>query len=382
MAGGCGGAEIVPAAPAAPRQVVVAAPPPAPEPPPPEEHWYFEWLSQNGKRALLRRLDGDASTTLQTRVVDVDSGETVREETFPTLGKAPFATIGHDKATIAELDALLEEPSFGEDLVRGADLAGVFPFGSCGRLSASKSAIAFNAGDWLYVADRVGHVRRRVTEDAAYDPRFTPDGKHLIFRRASGMIDRSGRARYELNVVPADLSAPPRSLRGTAGARDRFAVDEDARVAVAVASQEPTIKTCVLSIGLRPPFSTKRVACLDGAEQLVESVISPRGRFVAMTTQSDHFAERAWRLRVVAVRTGKVILDAPASAGMMLRAISDGGLLVQSGVSGVLVDDVVKKKQRAVDPSLDLGHRGFFRAEGELVVVRGSSVGVVDLGRE
>jgi len=363
---------------APPVAVAVPVAPPAPAPDP--EHWYFEWLAPGGKRALLRRLDNRAEATLQTRVVDVDTGATVVDETFLELGKIPFATIGRKTTEAAGLEGLLAAPAFGDDLVRGAKLAGGFPFGSCGRLSASKSAIAFNAGDWLYVADKVGKIRKRVSEEAAYDPRFTPDGQHLLFRRASAV--EHGRAKYELYAVPSDLSAPPRVLAGTAGARDRFIIDEEGRAAVAVASQEPQVKTCVLSIGLRPPFATRKVACLDGGEPLLESVISPKGRWVATTTQVTRDGVHSWRLRAISVRTGKVALDVPAASGMMLRAISDTGLLVQSGFGGAIVDDLAAKTRRVIDHPLELGHRGFFRGPSELVVVRGGAVGVVDIAKE
>ena len=362
----------------------VVAAPKAPAGPP--EHWYFEWLSRDGQRALLRRLDGGAHGVLQTRVVDVDSGATLAEDTFPELGRLPTATIGRRPNEVAELLGMLAAPAFGDDLVRGARLASEFPFGSCGRFSASPSggSIAFNAGDWLYLADKGGHIQKRLASEAAYDPRFTPDGKHLLFRRATGTIDRV-RAKYELFVVPADLSAPPRVLPGTAGTRDRFAVDADGRFAVALASQEPHIKTCVLSIALRPPFAVKRIACLDGGEQFVESALSPTGRWAAVTTQStrrgtnDEPSTLAWRLRVIALATGKVVLDEAAEPGLIVRAISDGGLLVQSGARGIVVDDIPAQTRRTFGDGVELGHRGFFRGPSELVVVRGSSVGVVDL---
>jgi hypothetical protein len=356
----------------------------------PPEHWYFEWLSHDGQRALLRRLDGPARGMLQTRVVDVDSGATLAEDTFPELGRLPTATIGRRPNEMAELVGMLAAPAFGDDLVRGARMAGEFPFGSCGRLSASPSgaAIAFNAGDWLYVADKSGHVQKRLSVEAAYDPRFTPDGKHLLFRRATGTLDKV-RAKYELFVVPADLSVPPRVLAGSAGARDRFAVDADGKFAVAIASQEPQIKTCVLSIALKPPFTVKRLACLEGGEQFVESALSPSGRWAAVTTQSTRGGPASarglddggltWRLRVVSLATNKVVLDEPALAGMIVRAISDEGLLVQSGARGVVVDDVPAQTRRTFGEGVELGHRGFFRGPNELVVVRGSTVGVVDL---
>jgi hypothetical protein len=365
--------------------VVVATPTTAPEPYP--GHWYFEWLSQDGKRALLRRLDGEARSTLQTRVVDVETKRVLAEDTFPELGKLPIATIGRKPNEVAELMGRLAAPTFADDLVRGASIAEDFPFGSCGRLSTSSQggAIAFDAGDWLYVSDNRGHVQKRLTTQAAYDPHFTPDGQNLLFRRATGTIDKV-RAKYELFVVPTDLSSAPRLLAGTAGARDRFGVDPENNVAIVVASQEPQVKTCVLSVGLKAPFAVKKLACLDGGEQFVDSTLSPNGRWAAVTTQraaKDSPSGFAWRLRAVSLVSGKVALDEPAEPGLIVRAISDGGLLVQSGGEGrVVVDDLVAKAKRTLGHPTELGHRGFFRSATELVVVRGGSVGVVDLAQD
>jgi hypothetical protein len=365
--------------------VPVEPPSAAPEPYP--GHWYFEWLSQDGKRALLRRLDGEARATLQTRVVDVETKDVLVEDTFPELGKLPTATIGRKPNEVAELMGRLAAPTFADDLVRGAGIAEDFPFGACGRLSTSShgGTIAFDAGDWLYVADGRGHVQKRLTTQAAYDPRFTPDGKNLLFRRATGTIDKV-RAKYELFVVPTDLSSAPRLLAGTAGARDRFGIDAENGVAIVVASQEPQVKTCVLSVGLKAPFAVKKLVCLDGGEQFVDSTLSPSGRWAAVTTQKaakDSPSGFAWRLRAVSLANGKVALDEPAERGLIVRAISDGGLLVQSGgADRVVVDDLVAGTKRTLEHPVELGHRGFFRSATELVVVRGGSVGVVDLAQD
>jgi hypothetical protein len=393
----CGASQRAPVPPRVVRttSAAVTAAPPSAAPPErhPEHwpgHWYFEWLSQDGKRALLRRLDGDARTTLQTRVVDVDTGRVLADDTFLELGKLPTATIGRKPNEVAELMGRLAAPAFADDLVRGAAIAEDFPFGTCGRLSTApqRGAIAFNAGDWLYVASPNGHVEKRLTTQAAYDPRFTPDGKHLLFRRASGTIDKV-RAKYELFVVPTDLGAQPRVLGGTAGARDELVFDAEAGSAVVVASQEPQIKTCVLSIGLRPPFAVKKLACLDGAEQYVESTLSPNGRWAAITTQKtaketakNGGAGLEWRLRVVSLASGKIGLDQPAEPGLLVRAISDAGLLVQSGARGTVLDDVDAKTRRTSSHLGELGHRGFFRNASELVVVRGGGVAIVDVAKE
>jgi hypothetical protein len=374
------------------------------------DHWYFEALSGDGRRALLRQLDPLNRATFHIRVVDVDSGRTLEETALPELAKIPASTIGGKPTELAELEWMLATPAFGRDIIKGSHLAGSFPFGACGRLAAASngSAIAFDAGDWLYVADQTGRVRRRLVEEAAYDPRFSPDGKHLFFRRATGTVDVF--AKYELFVVPSDLSAPPRALPGTAGMRDRFVAHPDGQTAFAVASQPRSLPpaagtagprsrdenprgsdTCVVSLGLKPPFPAKKLACLDGNEQVVESVISPRGKWAALSTKkrAEGSADRAagarrveWRLRVVSLTNGKVVRDEPDVAGRGVRAISDSGLLVQSGALGILVTDVPGKKTREIERPIDLGYRGFFRNDTELVYVVGSTVDVIDVTKD
>jgi hypothetical protein len=379
------------------------APPPspaatsAPRGPVAEDHWYFESLSSDGRRALLRRLDPRSRGTFHVRVVDVETGRSIEEVQLPELAKIPASTIGGKPTELAELEWMLASPAFTRDIVRGSHIAGSFPFGACGRLAAAKdgSAISFDAGDWLYLADETGRVQRRLVEEAAYDPRFTPDGKYLFFRRASAT--GSVFAKYELFVMPSDLSAPPRALPGTAGMRDRFVAHPDGQTAFAVASQPRTAKgsdTCVVSLSLKPPFAAKKLACVDGAEQLVDSVISPKGKWAALSTKkrveaaTDHESsihERGsieWRLRVVSLTNGKVVRDEPEPTGLGIRAISDSGLLVQSGVRGTVVTDVPAKKWRSLDRELDLGYRGFFRNEKELVFVVGATVDVVDVSAD
>ncbi len=372
------------------------------------EHWFFESLSLDGKRALLRELDPVSRATFHVRVVDVETGAIEEELRLPELAKIPSATIGGKSTELAELEWMLASPAFGRDLVRGARIAGAFPFGACGRLAAAAngSAIAFDAGDWLYTADEAGRVRRRLMDEAAYDPRFSADGKHFLFRRATGTDGPF--AKYELFTMPADLSAAPRVIPGTSGVRDRFFAHPDGTSAVAVATQPRSAKgtpdTCVLSIGLKPPFNTRKLACLDGNEELVDSVVSPKGKWAALSTKkrvaddstnandpgkpqvgglgAKQATHLEWRLRVVSLLNGKVLRDEPEPPGLGLRAISDTGLLVQSGSLGIVVTNVPMKKWRTIDKPIDLGHRGFFRSEKELVYVSDGSVSVIDVTKE
>jgi hypothetical protein len=294
-------------------------------------------------------------------------GAALEEVVLGELAKLPLSTIGKRAGERAPLEALLDEPAFAEDLARAADVAG--PFGSCGRISASGGAIAFNAGDWLYLTR--GAKRKRLSDAAAYDPRFTPDGAHVLFRRAAGKIDKV-HARYELSVVPSDLSKPARALAGTAGVQEALALDGE--VAIAIASHEPEITTCAVAVGLRPPFAVKRRVCLDGKETLVEAILSPRGRWAALTTTK---APPSFRLRVASLDSGAVVLDEPSEPGTSVRAISDAGVLAIGRDDEAVIVDVPSKTRTT--RTIDLGHRAFFRGEREIVYLRGASVAVLDL---
>jgi hypothetical protein len=312
------------------------------------------------------------------RVIDVDTGKVLDFADLEEMGRVPATTIGGKQSELARLELTLASSDFARDLVQGAHIAAPFPFGAVGRLAAGGNAIAFDAGDWLYVADADGRIRSRLVDEAAYDPRFTPDGKWLFFRRAMGHVGHMF-ARYELYVAPADLSAPPHAVAGTAGMHDHFVVHPDGKTAFALASQ-PGTETCFVSLALKPPFATKRLGCVDGDERVVESAISPKGKFAALTTKEK---DGGWHLRVLSLATGKVVSDEPESAGLALRAISDRGLLVESGLRGALVVDAATGAVRALDRPIDFGFRGFFRSDTELVYATpDGSVATLDVTKE
>jgi hypothetical protein len=341
------------------------------------DRWHFEALSLDGKRALLRRLDAEMRSSFDVRVVDVDSRAIVEEMTLPELARVPASTIGGKPTDLAQLEWMLASPAFGADLVRGAAVASLFPFGACGRLAASSSSIAFDAGDWLYSADTDGRVRRRLVDEAAYDPRFSPDGKWLFFRRATG--HERVLARYEMFVSPADLSSPPRAVAGTAGMHGRFVVHPDGKSAFALATT-PGADTCFVSMGLKPPFATKKLACLESAgEHVVESAISPKGKWAALSTHKR--SDGTWHLRVLSLATGKVVRDEPEQPGLVLRAVSDAGLVVESGLLGAVVIDVPKASERPLVRD-DLGHRAFFRSDTELVYAANGAVATLDVTKD
>lgn len=101
-----------------------------------------------------------------------------------------------------------------------------------------------------------------------------------------------------------------------------------------------------------------------------------------LTKKKDKERKLEWRLRVVSTSTGKVVQDEPEPPGLGIRAISDSGLLVQSGALGIIVTDVATKKQREIERPIDLGYRGFFRNESALVYVSGGTVRVLDISND
>ena len=115
----------------------------------------------------------------------------------------------------------------------------------------------------------------------------------------------------------------------------------------------------------------------DGEGRVVESVISPKGKWAAVSTKKR--GDALWRLRVVSLASGKIVRDEGDQAGHALRAISDSGLLVESGARGAYVLDVPNSSVKALPPNVDIGYRGFFKSETELVYEVDGSVATLDL---
>ena len=85
----CGGSAPIRAIavprPSAPEAAELASPPPEPARVP-LERWYLEHLATNGRHALLRRVDASGRSTVQTRIVDLETGSVLEEVNMPELG--------------------------------------------------------------------------------------------------------------------------------------------------------------------------------------------------------------------------------------------------------------------------------------------------------
>jgi hypothetical protein len=365
----------------------------------PSDFWFFASLSGDGKRALLQQERAGGAAVMRLRAVEVDTGATLDEVDLKAVAALPRETLTDGGGVRGgSIDAALRAPALEGDLRRAAALLARFPLGAAPRVAAAPdgAAVAFNAGDWIYLADAAGRVGKRVASQASYDPWFAPDGRHLLFRRMNGRADRFS-AKYDLFVAPSDLATAPRPVAGTAELHGH-ALSADGRSVVALSSHEPQLKSCFVSIALAPPFGSKRLGCLEGGEQLVRSLLSPTGRWAAVSTAratdeddpdttivAPGGKERRekrfeFRLRVVRTESGEVVRDEAGPSGFLI-ALSDEGLLVgRRAGERAFVLDATTGRRRELAAAAPLGVEGRFRGPRELVSVDGGRVSVVDVG--
>jgi hypothetical protein len=362
--------------------------------------WFFESLTTDGARALVRFISTDGTGSIRFRVVAVDTNEVVEELELSALARIPYETISDGGKEIRKVDDALQSQELAAELQRAARLLAPFPLGASERIAAAPGAkaVAFNAGDWIYLADERGKVKRRLSNLASYDPWFTPDGKSLLFRRIGRSLD-GVVSEYDIYSLPVDLSSEPRRLDPTGETHDPVVLSADGREVFAVSSHAPQIKTCVVAISLAAPQRARRVACLDGDESLSDGVLSTTGRWLAAVTHRET-AENdpqsrvqgrdgvmrptkklAFRLRVMRVADGKVLIDQPH--GAMPVAINDDGLVVRSTLGGeVLLLDATTGKERRPGRRLGPALSARFRNTRELVGFADDRFQVLDLTHE
>jgi hypothetical protein len=377
--------------PAQPEPAQLAAPDGRAAPPRRGEHWYIERLSADGKRALQREIS-DHARPLRFRVTAIDTGAIEQELELPTLGALPRETLLDSGGVRKDVTLSLEAPAIVDELRAAAQLLGGFPLGASDRIAVAPDGkhVAFNAGDWIYTAVD-GQVLRRVDARASYRPRFTPDGKALLYDGHVGP-----RGKYEVFATSSDGKAKPRRLAHPGDVRDGFALTDDAmRVVI---GDVPKAAACVLEVALAPPHRVKRLGCLPGGERLMSCKLSPRGTWAACDTvkeldeddphstitiggKTQPSKKLAFRTRAMQVETGDVVIDRPGPGGAL--AISEGGLLVIGGREPRVV--VPAHELQGEERPLPGTHRfvvqAMFRSLTELVVDHDGALAVIDLTR-
>lgn len=364
-------------------------------------NWFLRNMTRDGKHALLERNDSSSGAKhhVHFRVVEVATNKVIDDLDLEHIAALPRETMDDGgRVRSHSLDKTLHTAEVAADLARAAKAFGRFPFGSAGRIAASSdgSVVAFNAGDWIYVADGKGVVKKRVADQASYRPRFSPDGKWLFFDKMTGPLDKVV-SKYETFVVASDLSTPPRRLEGTAEMREAVTLASDNTLR-GVVSAEPTIKSCLVTIAMTPPHAVKKGPCFEPPNgSLVGFVISPNGAWAGITSARDTNEEdpssktrypdggiklgkkQAWSTRILRASDGKTftIDDKP---GKPLFAINDEGLVVRTQIlHAIHVDDVPNGKHRELASREFFGGIPVFRTAKELVYETAGTVRVFDV---
>jgi hypothetical protein len=353
--------------------------------------WFAENMTSDGAHVLLSE-HKELPSQLHFHLVEVATNKVEADLDLTGVSALPLETVDDDGG-VHKLEAALDTAEIRADLQTIGPVLARFPLGATNRIAAAPDGkhVAFNVGDWLYVADD-GKVVRRLSAESSYHPWFSPDGKSLLYSRLNGTID-GVEGKYELYATSVDGKRPAHELPATAGIRDGFAFSSPTSVRVVV-SAEPKIHTCVIEVSLVAPYKTTKLACLPDGEQVMECVLSPAGTWLACNTTKElaeldpnttttangkttHDHKRQYRTRTLEVASGKVVIDKLDTASV--SAVSDGGLLVLSGreLSTMAPNGAVRVLPTHGDVSL-FAH---FRSPTQLVTESEGTLGVLDVSK-
>ena len=354
------------------------------------ESWFMRTLSHDGKRALLRELANDHKK-IRYRVIAVDTNTIETDLELPQLSTLPLETLTDDGAK--RRDVNLKLPELTEELKKAAQVLEDFPTGFGDRIAASPDGkhVAFNAGDWIFVATD-GVVTTQLSKEASYYPWFSPDGNALFFHRYTGTLD-GVEGKYELFVTSPDGKAKPKKLANSAGLRESFVLTGTG-AARFVVTNEPHVRTCAVEVSLTPPHATKKLGCLKDKEDVMSCVMSPAGKYVACrssreldeldpnSTTTINGKKRpnkklAFRTRAFEADTGKVTFDGDPIGS--LSAISDDGVMIILGRGDTIETFDVKGQQKTIPRQGYVSLFTLFRNAKELVIEMGGDVSVIDV---
>ncbi len=327
--------------------------------------WRLKAISRDGARALIQDA---AAGTMHFRSVDLATGKTVVDADLTAVASLPPETV----KGAAAVD--LTDPALSRDLARSTAVLRDFPGSAGGRIAGQEAGrhVVFNVGDELRVGTG-SSITAALGRGVGYSPWLTPDGSAVLFRRPRGVFP-SGSLRYELFVAPLTARGAGRAkvVAGTAGIREGYAQTVGGDALRFIVSPEPET-TCVVEVGLAPPYRAQTKGCLTDREHPLICLLSPHGTAAGCVTVAG---EAKFRLRILDVETGRTMLDAPTPTALV--AVADDGVILAYDAGEPLLLDA-RTGARTALPRSAVGFSSAFRSTTELVTVFDDRPVVVDL---
>ncbi len=307
-------------------------------------------VTADGQRALVRLGDiGSRRTPPLFRWVQVSDNRVLEEWREPGLTGVPRESV-NDDGSHKRADMLRDmnaDTAFAADISKHTEALLQLATALEDRFAVSQGSkyVVLNGGDWLYVADRKGKVLSRVSSDASYRPKISPDGKWLAYHRLVGSLD-GVVGNYVVFLGAARPGAPSQRVRATRDVGDPIAWDPSSKYVYTRQGAEQPKGGCLVRIDAKPPYAVQKLACAPDCEELHVG-FSPQMRYGLLSSKRGG-PQPVMTLRWVRLpggeRAGEQIFDGYASQ----FAISDSGVVVTELVRQGNTDLAV------IDPKLGL----------------------------
>ncbi len=275
-------------------------------------------VTRDGKRALVRIDDFHGHLAPSPyRWIDVATGAMLSEWTLPMLGIAapavpPPAALEHDVAKHAAALLELDEPHDE-------------------RFAVGKTAVVFNEGDWLHVADpKTGKVGPRLAADASYYPQIDPDGAFVVYSRMQGSLD-GVVGNYMPFIAPLPAGAPSRRLEVRDVGGEEMRISPDGLFLYARSGVELPRGGCLVRVTIAPPSPTKKLFCVDAGDDLTGVRFSPSRTFLVVLARTG--STGPVRATFLHLPEGTVIGVLKESSAFDVATVDDLGVGLGTGLT-------------------------------------------------
>lgn len=278
-------------------------------------------VTRDGKRALLR-LDDVHGHVTPSRYRWIEIATNAMESEW-TLSDPPLAAdVVKHAAALLDLDEPHDE-----------------------RFAVSPSAVVFNHGDWLDVADpKTGRGLARLASDPSYYPQISATGAFVVYQREQGSLD-GVVGNYMPFVAPLPSGTPSRRLEVNDVRGEEMRISPDGAFLYVQSGTEHPEQGCLVRVTIAPPSPTKKLFCADPGQTFVGVRFSRSRAFAAVMTRRGSVGPvRATFLRLP---EGTVIASLEESPAFEVAAIDDQGV----GLASAMTVGLGARESALVDPT-------------------------------